>query len=362
MSRNSGRSRRRRSRKEGLPPGSLVHIGETPSEPSQIRVLRYDGDTFEEVAAPRADRCAPSPDDKRVTWIDVANTQDVEIVRQLGVAFGIHVLTQEDVLNMDQRPKVEDFGDYVFLVLRMLSVDDDHNISSRQLSLIIGPNYVLSFHEGSGPAIDIIYERLRQGRGRVRRMGADFLAYALIDVVVDRYFAVLEAFEDRMESIEDQLLQDQGTTRRQLDPQHDLQHLRRQTLLLRHAIWPVRDVVNGMRNERLSIVGDETRIHLKDVVDHVTHAVDILERIREGVTGLFEIQMMMMNGRLNEIIKLLTVMSAIFIPLTFLVGVYGMNFENMPELSWPWAYPAIWAIMIGLGGAMLLYFRRRGWL
>ena len=355
------RPRTTRARKAGLPPGSLVHTGQPPPDPTRpasIRVIDYDSGSLEERVVVDAATCAAYRDTSTVTWIDVSSVHQVAVVRQLGDVFRVHPLTQEDILNIDQRAKAEDYDDYVYIVLKTLAWDETiQDIVDEQLSIILGRGFVLSFGERPGDdGFETLRDRLRQQRGRIRRMGADYLAYSLLDTVVDRYFLVLEKMEDRVEQLEERLLAgSEGGP-------EAIQQIRRETLYLRHAVWPLRELIDALRYPDLELIGEETRVYLKDVHDHTMQVIDMLEGLRETITSLNEVHLSVLNSRLNETMKVLTLFAAVFIPLTFLVGVYGMNFEYMPELRWPWAYPALWATMIGIGVGLVVFFRRRRWI
>lgn len=352
------RYRKKRAKKSGLPPGSLVPVGE-PVGPASVARIDYDA------AGLREERLLdlPGPFETRepatVTWINVDNAHQPEVIRRLGELFGLHPLVQEDILNHDQRPKAEEHGECLFVVLKVLDFNDERQeLTGEQLSLVLGPGYLLSFQEAHGSdVLEPVRERLRTNRGRLRGAGPDHLAYALLDAVVDHYFVALEKLEDRVEALEDGLLSAPAA-----GVLPTILQLKRQTFFVRHAVWPLREVIAQLQRGDSGLVTEETRIYLRDVYDHVVQVMDVAEDLRETVAGMLDLYLSTLNVRLNEIIKVLTLFTAIFIPLTFVVGVYGMNFRHMPELLWPWAYPALWAVMLGLGAGMVWYFRRRRWL
>ncbi len=353
------RSRKRRSRKSGLPPGTLTHTGAPSADPVSIRVFNFDGESVQEQLVEDAVECAAGSDTSATTWIDVDGVHRVDLVKKLGDAFGIHPLTQEDILNMSQRPKAESFDTYIYIVVQMLRFDEERmNILSEQVSIILSNRCVLSFQESAnGDVWQPIRDRIRHNRGRIRHMGPDYLACALLDTIVDHYFEVIEKLEERAEALEEQLLEgrDEGVMQA-------VQHLKKEGLFLRHAVWPMRELVNVLYKEDSPLIDSETKIYFKDIYDHVVQAIDFVEGLRDNATTLFEIHSTILNRRLNETMKVLTLFSAIFIPLTFIVGVYGMNFAHMPELQWRWAYPALWFVMICMGCGMFYYFRHRKWL
>lgn len=347
-------------RKAGLPPGSLVHIGEKTRETTKIHCLDYDASRVDEKETETIEECFPYKDTPTVTWINVDSVHDPEILKKLGAAFGLHPLVLEDILNTDQRPKLEDYGEYLFVVLKMLSYQhDSESTIIEQVSLVLGPHYVISFQEQGKPGdvFDGIRARLKSGAGRIRKMGADFLAYSLLDALVDSYFIILERLGEKIELLEDELLSEPSTS-----TVGTIQHLRREMIFLRKAVWPLREVVSGLQRGESQLVSQPTGIYLRDVYDHTIHVIDTVETLRDMLSGMMDIYLSSISYKMNEVMKLLTVISTVFIPLTFMVGVYGMNFEYLPELKWHWAYPVLWGIMLGIAISMLIYFWRKKWL
>jgi magnesium transporter len=293
-----------------------------------------------------------------VTWINVDGLHQVEVIEKLGECYGLHPLVLEDILNTDQRPKMEDYGEYIYIVLRDLDYSDKSNeIEGEQISLIVGSNFVFSFQEREGDTFDPIRDRIRNNKGRIRKMGADHLAYALLDSIVDNYFIILEKLGEKIEWLEEKLVTD--PTRETLQGIH---HLKRELLFLRKGVWPLREVINGLARGESSLVTEPTRIYLRDVYDHTIQTIDTIETYRDMVSGMLDIYLSSVSNRLNSVMKVLTIIATIFMPLTFLAGVYGMNFKFMPELEWRWGYPLVWLIMAGIGISMLIYFRRKKWL
>lgn len=350
--------RRRESHKAGLPPGSLVHIGEQQPEGVQIHLMEYDREGIHERRLADIEEAFIFGDTPVVTWIDIDGLQDVEVVRKIGEQFGIHPLVQEDILNTAQRPKVEDHGSYLFIAAKMIYSSEGQRIETEQLSLVVGPNYVISFQEKTGRDIfEPVRERLRHNRGAIRQYGADHLAYALLDTTVDHYFGVMENLGDQVNQLEDLLLE-----KPQTDLLQSIQQVRREVLFIRQAAWPLREVVNQLYREASPLVAQETRLYLRDIYDHLVQMIDTVEISREIVVGLLDLHLFNLNHRMNEVMKVLTIFTSIFIPLTFIVGVYGMNFHHMPELDLTWSYPALWVVMIAIGVGMVLFFRKKKWL
>ncbi len=364
---------KQRSRKAGLPPGTPVHIGERKSETTRIQLMHYTAAQTTERETATVDECAVLRGAEGVSWVHVTGVHDVALLSRLGECFGLHPLVLEDIANTDQRPKLEDYGDYVYVVLRLLhdgavASGDGRDAGGRapqgavagtaaeQVSLILGRNFVLSFEEAEPTVFDAVRERLRANRGKIREQGADHLAYSLLDAVVDNYFAVLERLGERLE-----LLYDGAAERPSARVPALLHALRRELVMLRRAVWPLREVLGSLERGSTALVGAETRVYLRDVYDHAVHAIETLESFRDMVAGIHDIHLMGLSNRLNEIMKVLAIIATIFMPLSFLAGVYGMNFRHMPELDWPWAYPAVLGVMLAVGGGMLYFFKRKKW-
>jgi len=293
-----------------------------------------------------------------VTWINVDGIHQVEILERLGEYFGLHPLVVEDILNTDQRPKVEDFGDYIFIVLKMFYYDDSADeIVTEQISLTLGPTLVISFQEREGDVFNPIRERIRSEKGRIRKMGADYLAYVLVDSIVDSYFIILEKLGEKIEDLEEELVTDPRPETLQT-----IHNLKREMIFLRKSVWPLREVVSGLERGESPLIQESTGIYLRDVYDHTIQVIDTVETIRDMLSGMLDIYLSSVSNRMNEVMKVLTIIATIFIPLTLIAGIYGMNFRYMPELEWPWAYPMLWLIMLAIGVLMLIYFRRKRWL
>jgi magnesium transporter len=296
-----------------------------------------------------------------VLWLDVTGVGDAEAVAAIGETFGLHRLALEDVVNVHQRPKIEEYPDHIYAVARMATLED--RVDTEQISLFLGEGWVLTFQEREGDAWEPVRERLRLGRGRIRTAGPDYLLYALLDAVVDGYFPLLEEFGARLEFLEEEVVD---------EPREELVGVihaaRRDAMALRHSVWPMREAIGQLYREEFPLISDENRIYIRDAYDHSIQVIDLLENYREMASALLEVYLSSVSHRMNEVMKVLTIIATIFIPLTFIAGIYGMNFDpaaspwNMPELSWYWGYPAVWAVMIVVTLALVWYFRRRRWL
>lgn len=349
---------KKRSQKTGLPPGSLIHIGERRSERTKITLIDFDEANFNIKKDASIGECARPADSKRTKWIDVEGLHDVAILEKVGEAFGLHPLVMEDILNTDQRPKMEDYGDYLYIVMKMLCFDEKKGeVVSDQVSIILGKNFVISFQEGELDVFDPLRGRLQEGKGKARKMGADYLAYSLIDAVVDNYFLMLERFGDEIERIEEELVKNpnQNTVHRIHSLKHDMLYLRR-------SVWPLRELVGGLDRGESPLFGEAMNMYLRDVYDHVVYLVDTIETFRDMLSGMLDIYLSSINNRMNEIMKVLTIIATLFMPLTFLAGVYGMNFKYMPELEWSGGYPATLIVMASIAVVMLIFFRKRKWI
>jgi magnesium transporter len=349
---------KKRSAKAGLPPGSLVHVGERKAEQVRISIIDFDQTEIREVQVGSVEESFPFRDTSSVTWINIDGLHDVGLIEKLGKHFGLHPLVLEDILNTNQRPKVEDFGEYVYVVVRMLSVEPNNGkIQSEQVSLIFSRKFVISFQEAVGDVFERVRTNLRHGRGSTRKMAADYLVYCLIDAIVDQYFAVLESFGERIEELERQVVGRPGgpVLRR-------IHETKRALLLLRRSVWPLREVVSALQRDSVPLVEASTTPYLRDLYGHVIEVIDTLEILREMTSGMLEIYLSSASNRLNEVMKTLTIIATIFMPLTFIVGVYGMNFDVMPELKWKWGYALVWGVMLAVSLGMLFYFWRRKWI
>ena len=349
---------RRRAQKVGLPPGTLVYTGEKKVDSVRITVIDYGEEEFVERQVASVEECFVFRTRPTVTWINVDGLHDVKVVEKLGKAFDLHPLILEDVVSTRQRPKFEDYERNLFVVLKMLSYDDgSHSVQSEQVSLILGSGFVISFQERVGDVFDFVRERIRNAKGRIRKHGADYLAYSLIDAIVDSYFGILEKVGDKIELLEDELVSDpdEGTLQA-------IYRLKREMISLRRSIWPLRELVSGVQRSESAMVSEATGVYLRDVYDHTIQIIDTIESLRDIVSGMLDTYLSSISNRMNAVMKVLTIIATLFIPLTFVAGIYGTNFENMPELKWRYGYAGVWAVMGLVTVLMLVYFRRKKWL
>jgi magnesium transporter len=341
-----------------LPPGTIVHVGEQRHEQVKLSVIKYDGANFQEKAVDSVEEAFSLRDKSSVMWLNIDGVHQPEIIEQVGKSFGLHPLVAEDIASTGQRPKMEEFDDYIFVVLRMLRFDGEENeTKTEQISMILGPDFVVSFQEREGDVFDTIRERLRSNKGRIRKLGADYLAYALIDAIVDNYFMILEKLGEAIEDIEDRLVT--NPTSETLQTIHDL---KREMIFLRKSVWPLREVINRMERSESPLINKSTFVYLRDVYDHTIQVMDAVETFRDMLSGMLDIYLSSVSNRMNEVMKVLTVIATIFIPLTFVAGIYGMNFKYMPELDQAWSYPAILILMLVVALVMVVYFRRKKWI
>jgi magnesium transporter len=331
--------------KAGMPPGSLVRADEKRTEKVRVTVIDYDEQGVREKDIEDLKECIPFRDSQSVTWINIDGIHQMNVIEEIGSQYGVHPLVLEDIASTGQRPKLEDFRDYVFVVLNMLRFDETGSeIEAEQVSIILGSNFVVSFQEKPGDVFDPVRERIRTAKGRIRNMGADYLMYSLLDAVVDNYFLILEKVGERIEDMEEDLVSEPTL------------------IYLRKSVWPLREVLSQMLRGETLLVKETTSVYLRDVYDHTIQVIDTVETFRDMASGMVDMYMSSVSNRMNEVMKVLTIIATIFIPLTFIAGVYGMNFEKMPELKWGWAYPAVLAVMGIVAVIMITYFRRKKWL
>lgn len=348
----------RRRKQPGASPGTLVHTGEVKTDRVRIRAIDYTVDRLDERDLTSMDEALPLDRTEGVTWLNVDGLHDVAIVQSIGEHVGLHSLAMEDILSTGQRPKLDDYEDLVFIVLRMIQFDPDrHELIDEQLSLIVGQGYVVSFQERPGDVFEPVRERLRASKGRIRSSGADYLAYALIDAVVDHYFVTLEQLSDTIEDLSEAILQ--SPEPEALERVHDL---KRALVLMRKSIWPLREVAAKLVRGEAPVFQSSTLVFVRDVYDHAVQCIDTVESLRDIVSGMHEVYLSSLSHRMNEVMKVLTIIATIFIPLTFVAGIYGMNFQYMPELEWRWGYFVALGIMALIAGIMVVLFRRKRWL
>ncbi|MHC4788555.1 MAG: magnesium/cobalt transporter CorA [Planctomycetota bacterium] len=349
---------KKRSTKAGLPPGTPVHVGERKAEKMRITVIDYDESDCRERVIATVEECFPYKDVPTVTWINVDGVHDVEAIGRLGEHFGLHPLLVEDIASTGQRPKMEDYDDHLYVVLKMLTFDEGAGQTvAEQVSLVLAENVVISFQEREGDVFDAVRERIRSARGRIRKMGADYLVYSLMDAVVDNYFVICEKLGEGIEPLQQELIEDPS-------PQTlgRIHSLKGEILFLRKVLWPLREVISGIERSEVELFSETTRPYLRDVYDHTIQVIDTIETYRDMIGGMVDIYLSSVSNRMNEVMKVLTIIATIFIPMTFVAGVYGMNFRHMPELGWRWGYPAVLAVMVAVAAGMLVYFRKHDWI
>lgn len=345
------------SKKIGLPPGSIVYVGEQKVEKVKITLTEYDETNVETYEIKSVDEIDPFTDTPQVTWVSVCGLHETEFLMQIGERFKVHPLVLEDILNTETRPKIEITDDYLFIVMKLITYNAEHKIlESEQVSFILGDSFVFSFMERNDEIFNPIRERITNQLGKVRKRGSDYLLYVLMDVVVDQFFLALEKVDERIESLDDEVLN--APEKSQVEKIYNLKNL---LLMLRRSAAPMREIVNQLIKDEGDLIDDSTVPYLRDLYDHTIHISESIELQREITTGLMETYLSMMSNKMNEVMKVLTVIATIFIPLTFIVGIYGMNFKYLPELEWPWAYFAVWGVMISVTLAMLYYFKRKDW-
>lgn len=350
---------RRQSKKPGLPPGTVVHTGPQKVERIRVSVLDFDEERcleLKDVTDPQA--VFPMRDKPTITWVNIDGLHDTRLIETIGSHFGFHPLVLEDIAHVGQRPKLEEYDDYVYIVLYQLEWHGDEvMVTEEQVSLIIGKNYVFSFQERPGDDFEAVRERLRAGKGKARHRGPDYLAYQLIDASVDNYFTILDRLGQVTEQVEIELLENPTQV-----TMHRMQQIKRELMVVRRAIWPLRDVLAGLLRTESPLVSEDTRIFLRDVHDHAVRVVESVEGLRDVLGGMIELYLAQVSLRTNEVMKVLTMMASIFIPLTFIVGVYGMNFDAMPELHWRFGYPFALGMMGVVSAALYGVFKGRRWI
>ena len=347
------------SNKTGLPPGTLVYTGDKKAESVRIHLIDYDETKVDEKPLDSIQQISALRQTDSNSWINLDGIHNVELIEQIGREFELHPLILEDIAHTGQRPKMEDYDTGLYIVLKMLQYDEQKQaVESEQVSIILGPHYLVTFQERSGDVFEIVRQRIRSGKGRVRKMGCDYLAYALIDAIVDNYFHILETFSERIERMEDILLNE--PTDAVLAQIHSL---KRELTLLRKSVWPLRELVAGLDRVESGLIKKTTRVFIRDLYDHTIQIIDTIESFREVVAGMMDLYMSVVSNRMNAVMKVLTIIATIFIPLGFIAGVFGMNFVHMPELKWQWAYPVgFWAIILAIVTAMFWFFKHKKWL
>lgn len=345
------------SRKKGQPPGTLIYTGDKIID-FEIAIIDYNSGEYKEFEVKNPEECFSFRDSPTVTWINIVGLDKVDVIENIGKHYNLHPLVLEDILNVHQRPKIEYFEDYVFVVLKMLKYNEEsYDIESEQVSMILGENFVFTFQEKKGDVFDPVRIRIRNNKGIIRKNGADYLLYALIDIIVDNYFVILEKLGDEVEDLEDNVILDPSP-----ETVHTIHRLKKNLIELRKTIWPLREVLNTLYREDSHLIKKKTSFYFRDVYDHTIQVIDTVETLRDIAGGLLDVYLSSVSNRMNEIMKVLTIIATIFIPLTFIAGIYGMNFKYMPELEWKFGYPLVLILMLSIGIGMLIYFRKKKWL
>ncbi len=346
------------SEKSGLPPGSLVHVGEVHKNEHKITVIDYNKTTLTRHTINSIEELEPYKGTDTITWVIVDGLQDVSIIDAIGQHFGIHPLILEDILNTHQRPKFEEFDDYLYIVVKALAVpDDEFGVDYEQVSLLLLNNFVFTFKEKPDAIFDPLFIRLDNEKSQIRNFGADYLTYVIMDSIVDEYFTLQDTFDELIEAVEDELLA--NPTAQTLAT---IQKIRRELIFLRRSVSPLRELLAGILRSESPLLDAKTQRYFRDVYDHVIRVTEAIESYRDLIAGMLDIYLSSVSNKMNETMKVLTVFASIFIPLTFIAGVYGMNFEFMPELKWRWGYPALWLVFIGVSVSLLRFFKKKQWL
>jgi len=341
----------------GAPPGTITYVGESKTECVGITLIEYTESEFQEGSIDDNAKLTSSKSEG-VKWINIDGIHDIGLIERLGEVYGLHPLLLEDIVNTEQRPKVDDYTDRVLIVLKMLHYNDElQELEIEQVSLILGDGWVITLQEREGDVFDFVRDRIRNSKGRIRRMGADYLAYALIDAIVDNYFMVLEKIGLTLEDLEDKVIEDPRP-----ETSAKIHRMKRETISLRHSIWPLREVISGIQRLGSKLIGEDTTYFLRDLYDHTIQVIDTVETYRDILSGMLDTYLSSISNRMNEVMKVLTIIATIFIPLTFIAGIYGMNFQYMPELGFRWGYFAVLGLMAFVGVVMLIFFKKKKWL
>ncbi len=351
---------RKRHTKVGALPGTLVIPSEAPSP--KITSIHYNETEHRVASVDSVDDLTEAFSETEVTWVDIQGFGDRSIMRKVGKLFDLHPLLLEDVVNVPQRPKVEPYGDQLLIIVRMVCVgeNDAHGeptVDTEQLSLVVSKNYVITFQERYGDILEPVRKRLSSNKGIIRSRGPDYLTYVIADTIIDAYYPVLEGVGDRLESLESVVIDDPSPA-----VLGELNRLKNQLINLRRAIWPQREAINGLVRGDHNVISEEVGVYLRDTYDHCIQTSEVAEMYREMVTGLMNTYLSSVANRTNEVMKVLTIMASLFIPLTFMAGIYGMNFEHMPELKYKYSYAILWFAMGVVATGMLVYFKRKGWI
>ncbi|HEX5637247.1 MAG TPA: magnesium/cobalt transporter CorA [Gammaproteobacteria bacterium] len=346
------------SDKSGMPPGSLVHVGEVHANQSRITLLSYNKEKFEELAVESISEIIQYRSSQAVTWVNVEGLSNVEVIESIGNLFDVHPLVLEDILNTHQRPKFEDYENYLYIVLKgLIPEQTSFAINSEQISILIFDNFVFTFKEKVDDMFLPVIQRIKNGKGRFRSLGADYMAHAILDIIVDQNFSIMDSLSETIDAIEEEIL-----TNPTANSLKTMQSVKREIIYMRRYVSPLRELLAALMRSDSRLVQEHTLIYYRDVLDHVLRVSESLDSYRDILSNLLDVYNSSISNKMNEVMKVLTVFASIFIPLTFIVGIYGMNFEYMPELKWRWAYPALWISFVVITVSLLMYFRKKKWL
>jgi magnesium transporter len=346
------------SEKSGLPPGSLVHVGEVHAHEHKISVVNYNKSTVQKHTVKSIEELLPYKTADAITWVIVDGLKDVGIIDDIGRHFEIHPLVLEDILNTHQRPKFDEFNDYLYIVVKSISLGNkEFDVEYEQISLLILNNFVFTFMEKPDELFDPILNRLDNDKSQFRTLGADYLAYGIMDAIVDKYFVLQDTFDELIEEVEDKLLSDPSS-----ETLASIQKIKRELIFLRRSVSPLRELLAAIQRSESPLINDKTRRYFGDIYDHAIRIIEAIESYRDLIAGMLDIYLSSVSNKMNETMKILTVFASIFIPLTFIAGVYGMNFEYMPELKWKWSYPVLWIFFISISIFLLRFFKKKKWL
>ncbi len=346
------------SGKVGMPPGSLVHIGHVQESQTYISAIEYNKETYHEYVPTSLDEILAKLSSDTLTWVTIEGLSDTRLIEQIGQHFHIHPLVLEDILNTHQRPKFEEYDDYLYIVAKCLMHEgNEFSINYEQVSLLVLKNIVFTFKERKDTLLAPVHQQIKSSKGRFRALGSDFLTYAILDAIVDQSFFLIDALDDSVTKLEDELYA--HANQRTLNK---IQRLKREIISIRRSISPMREMLAAMLRSESELISEHTHIYLRDVSDHSIRVLESIESYRDILSGLLDIYLSSISNKMNEVMKVLTIFASIFIPLTFLAGIYGMNFEYMPELHWKWAYPTLWGAFILIPSVLLYYFKKRKWL
>jgi magnesium transporter len=345
----------KRTEKTGMAPGTLVPV--LQEEPQRVRmtVMDYDEHQCTEREVATVEECFRFRDTPSVTWINIDGIHDVEIIEKIGTHFDIHPLILEDIVTTGQRPKVEEFEKYIYVVLKMLNYRGKNEMDATQVSFILGPNFVISFQEKPGDVFEPVRDRIRQARGRIRKLGPDHLLYSLIDAIVDNYFIIMEKQGEKVGALEEEVVGHPDP-----DVLNEIYSARGKALFVRKAVWPLREVIARLQRAEI-LVTESTVVYLRDVYDHTIQVIDTVETLQYMLASMIEVYVSSVSNRLNEVMKVLTIIATIFIPITWVASVYGMNFQYMPPIHEKWGFPVVMGLMLVSVGIMAIYFKRRKW-